>query len=99
MNCAYPGCTTPASLYNIKARRDFCAGHESTLCFFSQTQPSMCSALVIPRSSFCKLHDVEVVRFEFLHSMMHQRMAESRQAQREANQVMGDLKHNGLFLR
>lgn len=97
--CVYPQCTLPARTENPKPRRDFCAEHANTMCFFANTKPQMCFALSIPHSTFCREHDAEMVRFDFMHNLFHQKMAANAIAQQEAKPFMGNIKHNGLYLR
>ena len=91
-SCPYPGCTSAPSPDNPKARQAFCVDHAKAKCRFAEMgidNVPQCASLVTPHSGWCKRHNDEKVRFDFLHAIHHQQ-ALAQQTQAILNKIGGN---------
>lgn len=91
--CAYPLCKDPIGLGLPKARQAFCEPHAHTLCDFAKV--NLCKIFTTPNSSFCKFHDTEVQRFDYMHAIFHKIWAATEKSKQQALSVPLNLSHNG----
>ena len=76
MKCAYPPCPVMIESGGDNPPR-FCEKHASIKCLFAQI--GQCDDVVIPDSGWCKIHNAEVRRFDFLHKIRHQEAVQETQ--------------------
>ena len=87
--CAFQPC--PVQIASVGANVPlFCTSHLAVRCKFSDM--GQCKEFIMPNSGWCKTHNDEVVRFNFIHGIQHQQWA---LAQMEAEQNQHVLKTLG----
>jgi len=81
--CCFPQCKNEAN--GKGARAAFCEEHVKAKCKFSEV--GRCTFLTMPNSGFCKKHNDEVVRFDFIHAIRHNQANQQMIAQQQMEAV------------
>lgn len=87
--CPYPQCKAVAWVKAPKARAEFCEIHATQLCKMAEI--GLCASYVMPRSGWCKRHNAEVLRFDFIHGIRHTQAMQQAQAQAQLQAVSNKL--------
>lgn len=87
--CLYPGCPETPTEDAPKARAGFCFAHMSQKCLYAQI--GQCDSLVVAGSGWCKQHNDEVVRFDYIHAIRHNQKLQQQMAQQQLESVRSGL--------